>query len=59
MLTEAYEILGNAEKKELYDKYGMEGVKNGGGRGGDDIFSSMFGGGGGQRDKGYDVFMIG
>jgi len=29
-LTEAYEILGNPEKKELYDKYGMDGVKNGG-----------------------------
>ncbi len=42
----AYEVLGNAEKRELYDKYGLEGVKNGGGgmSGFEDIFS-MFGGG--------------
>jgi len=26
----AYEILGNAEKRALYDKYGMEGVEKGG-----------------------------
>ncbi|CAD8057724.1 unnamed protein product [Paramecium primaurelia] len=45
-LTEAYEILSNPEKKDLYDRFGMEGVKNGGG-GGDmsDIFSHFFGGG--------------
>ena len=45
-LTEAYEILSNPEKKDLYDRFGMEGVKNGGG-GGDmsDIFSQFFGGG--------------
>ena len=30
-ISEANEILSNPEKKELYDKYGMEGVKNGGG----------------------------
>ena len=50
-MTEAYEILTNAEKRELYDKYGMEGVKNGGGRGGDDILSQMFGFGGGGQQK--------
>lgn len=40
----AYEVLGNAEKRELYDKHGLEGVKNGGGGMGgfEDIFS-MFG----------------
>lgn len=48
-LSEAAEILGNPEKRELYDKYGMEGVNNGGrggaGAGGMDIFEAMFGGG--------------
>ena len=51
-MTEAYEILSNPEKKDLYDRFGMEGVKNGGGPGGDmgDIFSHFFGGGGGRKD---------
>ena len=45
-LNAAHEVLSNAEKRELYDKYGLEGVKNGGGMSGfEDIFS-MFGGGG-------------
>jgi len=50
-LTEAYEVLSNPEKKELYDKYGVEGVKNGGGGGGDmgDILGSLFGFGGGKK----------
>lgn len=53
-MTEAYEILSNPEKKDLYDRFGMEGVKNGGGPGGDmgDIFSHFFGGGGGRKDTG-------
>jgi DnaJ homolog subfamily A member 2 len=54
-INAAYEVLANAEKRALYDKHGLEGVKNGGGGGGgfDDIFS-MFGqrgGGGGGRQK--------
>lgn len=45
-LNAAYEVLSNAEKRQLYDKYGLEGVKSGGGMSGmEDIFS-MFGGGG-------------
>ena len=43
----AYEVLSDKEKRELYDKYGEDGLKEGGGRGGGmDIFSQMFGGGG-------------
>lgn len=51
-LNAAYEVLGNAEKRKLYDKYGLEGVKNGGGMNGfEDIFS-MFGGRGGMGGGG-------
>jgi DnaJ family protein A protein 2 len=48
-INAAYEVLSNAEKRQLYDKYGLEGVKNGGGMGGnmDDIFNIF--GMGGQR----------
>jgi molecular chaperone DnaJ len=52
---EAYEILGDAEKKSAYDRFGHAGVdQNGGGRGADgfsdvfgDVFGDIFGGGGG------------
>ena len=53
-VSEANEILSNPEKRDLYDKYGMEGVKAGGdpnGGGLDDIFS-FFGGGGRRKDTG-------
>lgn len=43
--AEAYEILGNAEKRQRYDRYGHEGVRNGAGGGYnmsmDDIFSQF------------------
>lgn len=48
----AYEALSDKEKRDIYDKYGEEGLQEGGGRGGGaggfaDIFE-MFGGGGGR-----------
>jgi len=39
-----------SRKEKIYDKYGMEGLKEGGGGGGGnpfDVFSNLFGGGGG------------
>jgi DnaJ family protein A protein 2 len=52
-ITEAFEVLSDDEKRDLYDKYGKEGVeKGGGGGGGGDIISQMFGGGGGGRGGG-------
>jgi DnaJ family protein A protein 2 len=60
-ISEAYAVLSDSEKKQLYDQYGKEGVSQGGGGGpqGSDIFS-MFFGGGQQRgprgpQKGEDV----
>jgi len=47
-VSTAYEVLANAEKRELYDKFGEEGLREGGGGGGfspEDIFAQFFGGG--------------
>eukprot|EP01084_Bolivina_argentea_P095942 172467_1 len=46
-LQKAYEVLGDPEKKKLYDRYGEAGLKGGGaGFGsGSDIFDMFFGGG--------------
>jgi len=43
-ISQAYEILADKEKREMYDKYGEEGLKEGGGFGADpfDIFSQFF-----------------
>ncbi|KAK3578457.1 hypothetical protein CHS0354_038543 [Potamilus streckersoni] len=42
----AYEVLSNPEKKETYDRFGIRGLKEGGGGGGGgmDIFGDLFGG---------------
>jgi len=51
MVSAAYEVLKDKEKRALYDRAGAEGLKQGGGGGGGgggmgDIFSQFFGGGG-------------
>ncbi|GMO14877.1 MAG: J domain-containing protein [Mycoplasmoidaceae bacterium] len=67
-VNEAYEVLGDPDKKSRYDQYGHAGVNEqsgfGGGGGGfsgnfADIFSSFFNQGGGSdddEDEGQDIF---
>lgn len=57
---EAYDVLGDEEKKSTYDRFGSEAVKNGGNGGGGhhdpfggfDPFGGMFGGGHGRQRGG-------
>eukprot|EP00835_Amoeboradix_gromovi_P006952 NODE_957_length_2769_cov_0.263670.p1 type:complete len:325 gc:universal NODE_957_length_2769_cov_0.263670:255-1229(+) len=47
-LSEAFEILSDPEKRKVYDKFGIDGLKNNGGgfqgfHNAEDIFSSVFG----------------
>ncbi|RKO99905.1 hypothetical protein CXG81DRAFT_13870 [Caulochytrium protostelioides] len=62
-ISHAYEILSDSQKREVYDRYGEEGLNGDGGMGGmggldpQDLFSQlfgggMFGGGGGGRRQG-------
>ena len=48
-ISAAYEVLSDPDKREKYDRVGLEGLKEGGAGGGgfgEDIFSHFFGGGG-------------
>lgn len=52
-IQEAWEVLGDKEKRDIYDKHGLDGLKEGGGGAGmDDIFSQMFGGARRQQPSG-------
>ncbi|KAH1222408.1 DnaJ [Glycine max] len=55
-LAQAYEVLSDPEKREIYDTYGEDALKEGMGGGGGghdpfDIFSSFFGGSGSSRGR--------
>lgn len=62
-ISAAFEVLGDEKKKDIYDKYGEQGLKEGGG--GEfhspfDIFDMFFGGGGrakrpGEKARGKDT----
>ena len=52
VVLQAYEVLSDAQKRQIYDEGGEQAIKEGGGRGGGggfsspmDIFNMMFGGG--------------
>jgi len=53
LISQAYEVLSDPKKREIYDQYGEEGIKEGASGGGFgssnpmDIFDMFFGGGGG------------
>ena len=47
-INTAYEVLSDKEKRDIYDKYGEDGLKDGGPSTGMDI-SDLFGFGGGRR----------
>lgn len=48
-VTRAYEVLSDPDKRSKYDRFGEDGLDEGGGGDATDIFEAMFGGGGGGR----------
>ncbi|PWN47209.1 putative YDJ1-mitochondrial and ER import protein [Violaceomyces palustris] len=50
-ITAAYEVLSDSDKRDMYDRFGEQGLNEQGGMGGgmdpQDLFSQLFGGGGG------------
>lgn len=52
-ISSAYEILSNPEKRKMYDQFGEDAFKEGGGPGHNpfDIFESFFGGMGGRKRR--------
>ena len=60
-ISEAYEILSDSEKRNVYDQFGKEGLSNNGMGGANvnpnDIFRSFFGGGmGGMAGMPFNMF---
>jgi len=61
-ISQAYDVLSDAKKRELYDQHGEKGIKEGGGgyesHSAFDIFDMFFGGGRQRRapNKGKDVY---
>ncbi|EDQ91623.1 uncharacterized protein MONBRDRAFT_20146 [Monosiga brevicollis MX1] len=53
-ISQAYDVLSNAEKRSVYDRHGLEGLQEGRGEGGGaaDIFEHLFGFGGGRSQRG-------